>query len=67
MLHEEAHPPGGMNCILVRMIAGLGDQMWNVMDRDDAVKQREDHQEQESEGEIVQERIAYHIAFSYGP
>jgi hypothetical protein len=41
-------------------------QIWNVIDRVDAVKQHDDHKEENSEGEIVQERIAYHIALSYG-
>jgi hypothetical protein len=40
--------------------------MWNVIDRVDAVKQHDDHKEENSEGEIVQERIAYHIALCYG-
>src|SRR3979490_2760450 len=38
--------------------------MGNVVDRNDAVEQHNDHKEEKAEGEIVQERIGYHIAFS---
>jgi hypothetical protein len=38
--------------------------MGNVVDRNDAVEQHNDHKEEKAKGEIVQERIGYHIAFS---
>jgi len=45
---EEADPTGGMDCVLMRVMAAMGDLGRNVVDRDDAVEQHDDHENQEA-------------------
>jgi len=35
---EQAHPPGGMDRILMWVVAGFGDPMRDIVDSDDAVE-----------------------------
>src|SRR5690349_19460569 len=56
---EEAHPSCGVDRVLVWVVARLGDQIRNVMDCDDAVEQHHNHKEENSESEVVQERVTH--------
>ena len=51
---EKADPTGGMDCVLVRVMAAMGDLGRNVVDRDDAVEQHDHHKKQQTERDIVQ-------------
>ena len=54
---EEAHPTGSVDRVLVRVIAMLREFVRHVMDRDNAVEERDEHKNEEAEGEVVQERV----------
>jgi hypothetical protein len=56
---EQAHPPGGVDRILVGMMTALGDLGRDIVDRDDAVEQHHNHENQQEKREIVQKRIAH--------
>ena len=47
MQREEADPAGGVDRVLMRMIARLGNQVGNVVNRDDGVEDH-DHDEYSS-------------------
>ena len=57
MQREEADPAGGMDCVLMRVIAVLGDFVRHVVDRDDPVEERDEYKDEEPQGEIIEERI----------
>ena len=59
MQREQAHPSGGVDRVLVGMMARLRDLRRNVVDRDDAVEQHHDHEKQQKQREIVEKRIAH--------
>src|SRR5215831_5101978 len=61
MQGEQAYPACGMDCVLVGMMAPSCDPGRYVMDRDDAVEDRHDHENEQPECEIIQEWIAYLI------
>src|SRR6516225_6263412 len=52
-------PIRGVDRVLVGMMAGLRDLRRDVVDRDDAVEQHHDHENQEKQREIVEKRIAH--------
>src|SRR5215212_3086733 len=58
MQREEADPSGGMNGVLVRVVSAFRNQVRNIVDRDDAVEQHHDHEDQDEEREVIQERVA---------
>ena len=62
MQREEADPPGGVDRVLMRVIAVLGDFVGHVVDCDDPIEQRYEHEDQQSEREIVEERIEVDVA-----
>ncbi|WP_245435681.1 hypothetical protein [Microvirga calopogonii] len=59
MKHEQAHPPGRVNGVLMWVVARLGDAVGNVVNGDDAVEQRDRHEEEDAQRQIVQEGIAH--------
>src|SRR3954453_16113087 len=59
MQREQADPSRRMDRVLMGMIALFGDQIGNVVDRDDAVEHHHHHEEQQPEGKVVQEWIAH--------
>src|SRR5689334_892505 len=46
-----------MDCVLVWVIALLGDLIRHVVDGDNQVKQRDDDENQKAKGEVVEERV----------
>ena len=54
---EQAHPTCGMDCVLMRMAALLGDLIGHVVDGDDPVEQGDHHEDQKPECEIVEEGV----------
>jgi hypothetical protein len=61
MQGEEAYPTCGMDGVLVWMMPPLADLGWYVMDCDDPVEDRYDHENEQPKCEIVQEWIVYLI------
>src|SRR5262249_12009207 len=59
MQREQAHPPGRMDGVLMRMIATFRDEVWDVVDGDDAVEQHHHDEDQQPEREVVQKRITH--------
>ena len=57
---EQAHPAGRVNRVLMRMIAGFGDSIGDIVDRDDSVEENHHHENQEAEREVVQKWITDH-------
>jgi hypothetical protein len=66
MQGEEAYPTCGMDGVLVWMMPPLGDLGWYVMDCDDPVEDRYDHENEQPKCEIVQEWIVYLIDQLFG-
>ena len=62
MERKEAHPTGSVDRVLVRVIAMLGEFVRHVVDRDDAVEERDEHKNEEAEREVVQERVEVDVA-----
>lgn len=62
MQREQAHPARSMNGVLVRMVSRFRDFGWYVMDCDKAVEKHHDHEDQQAQREIVQERVADRLA-----
>ena len=62
MEREEAHPAGSVDGILVRVIAMLREFVGHVMDRDDAVEERDEHKNEEAQREVVEERVEVDVA-----
>ncbi len=46
----------------VRMVAVLGDLVGHVVDRDDSVEERDEDENQQPQGEVVEERVEVHVA-----
>jgi hypothetical protein len=61
MQGEQAHPACGMDGVLVWMMPPSGDSGWYIMDCDDPVEDRYDHENEQPKCEIVQEWIVYLI------
>src|SRR3954466_11614281 len=59
---EEAHPPGSVDGILMRITTVLRDLVGHVVDRDDAVEERDEHKNEETEREVIEERVEVDIA-----
>lgn len=53
MQGEEAYPSGDMDGILVRMITVPGDLIWDVVDHDDCIEEKQYDKKHEEEGKIV--------------
>lgn len=53
MQGEEAYPSGDMDGILVRMITVPGDLIWDVVDHDDGIEEKQYDKKHEEEGKIV--------------
>src|SRR5215831_17349727 len=66
MQGEQAYPACGMDCVLVGMMAPSCDPGRYVMDRNDAVEDRHDHENEQPEREPVQEWVAY-LIYHFGP
>ena len=62
MEREEAHPASRVDGILMRVIAMLRDFVRHVVDRDDAVEQRDEHKNEEAQREVVEERVEVDVA-----
>ena len=54
---EQADPAGYVDGILVRVVASAGNLVGHVMDGDDPVKQRNHHEDQKPECEIIEEGV----------
>ena len=59
---EEAHPPSSVDGILMRMTTVLRDLVGHVVDRDDAVEERDEHEKQEAEREVIEEGVEVDVA-----
>ena len=57
MEREEAHPARSVDSVLVWMVAVLGDLVWDIMDGDDAIKEGDEHEDEETKGKVVQKRF----------
>jgi hypothetical protein len=42
-----------MDCVLMRMVALFCDHVRNIVDRDNAIEQHNDHEQQQKQREIV--------------
>ena len=62
MERKEAHPTGSVDRVLVRVIAMLGEFVRHVVDRDNAVEERDEHKYEETEREVVEERVEVDVA-----
>jgi hypothetical protein len=51
-----------MDRVLMRVVAMLRDLIWNIVDRNDAVKERDEHEYQKSESEVVEEGVEVDVA-----
>jgi hypothetical protein len=58
---EQADPACRVNSVRVRMMARFGNPGRNVMDSDDPIEDHNDHENKQSECEVVQEWIVYHF------
>jgi hypothetical protein len=48
-----------MDCVLVGMVALFCDRVRDIVDRDNAVEQHHDHEQQQKQREIVQKRVTH--------
>ena len=56
---EQAYPPGGMDCILMWVVAGFRDLMRDIVDSDDAVEHDGYDKEEQEQCEIVEKGITH--------
>jgi hypothetical protein len=59
---EQAHPPGGMDCILMWVVAGFRDPMRDIVDSDDTVEHDGYHKKEQEQCEVVEEGITHTVA-----
>jgi len=59
---EQAHPPGGMDRILMWVVAGFGDPMRDIVDSDDAVEHDGYDKEEQEQCDVVEEGITHGVA-----
>ena len=57
MQREQADPSGGVDRVLMRMVAVLRDLVGDVVDHDDDVEQGDDDEEQHPERKVIEEHV----------
>src|SRR6516165_2159117 len=64
--HEQADPPRSMDRVLVGVMTRMSDLGRNVVDRDDAVDQHDDHEKQQAKRKVIKEWV-FHGAYPSMP
>jgi hypothetical protein len=60
MEREKTNPASRVYSIYVRMMTLLSDPSRDIVDRNDPVEDHNDHEDEQTKCEVVQEWIAYH-------